>query len=164
MGNYLNYQLGLCAVQVCFEPKITIAKRVIKNLIRNTEGVRFGTMKFKIGGGQVINRIGDPVGNETTAGTLIYGVHNMTLTSVGTLTGEQIRDAGLYFKGQFGFPSPIQLACQPNFVIVVSDGLYTGINPRPEGTKLFSGPPQAMTTRARSRGSRTSGFIRSGSA
>jgi type IV pilus assembly protein PilY1 len=135
VGNYLNYQLGICAVQACTEPKITIAKRAITNLITNTEGVRFGTMKFKVGGGQVINPVG------TDVATLVNGVNAMTLTSVGTLTGEQIRDAGLYYKGQFGFPSPIELACQPNFVIVVSDGLYTGINPRPEGTKLFSGPP-----------------------
>ncbi len=135
VGNYLNYQLGLCAVQVCSEPKITIAKRAITNLITNTEGVRFGTMKFKVGGGQVMQVVG------TDVATLVNGVSAMTLTSVGTVTGEQIRDAGLYFKGQFGYPSPIELGCQPNFVIVVSDGLYTGINPRPEGTKLFSGPP-----------------------
>jgi type IV pilus assembly protein PilY1 len=131
VGNYLNYQLGFCATQTCFEPKITIAKRVITNLITNTEGVRFGTMKFKLGGGQVIS----PVGTAVT--TLVNGVNSMSLTSVGTLTGEQIRDVGLYFKGQFGFPTPIQLACQPNFIIVVSDGLYTGINPRPEGTNRF---------------------------
>jgi type IV pilus assembly protein PilY1 len=135
VGNYLNYQLGICAVQACTEPKITIAKRAITNLITNTEGVRFGTMKFKVGGGQVMSPVG------TDVATLNAGVNAMTLTSVGTLTGEQIRDAGLYFKGQFGYPTPIELGCQPNFVIVVSDGLYTGINPRPEGTKLFSGPP-----------------------
>jgi type IV pilus assembly protein PilY1 len=132
VGNYLNYQLGVCAQAACTEPKITIAKRVISNLITNTEGVRFGTMKFRTGGGQVIH----PAGTAVT--TLVSGVNGMSLTSVGTVTGEQIRDAGLYFKGQFGFPSPITLGCQPNFVIVVSDGLYTGINPRPEGTNRFT--------------------------
>jgi type IV pilus assembly protein PilY1 len=139
VGNYLNYQLGVCAVQTCTEPKITIAKRVITNLISSTEGVRFGTMKFRTGGGLVMH----PVGTDTT--TLINGVNSMTLTSVGTLTGEQIRDAGSYFKGTFGYPSPIELACQPNFVIVVSDGLYTGINPRPEGTNRFTQDHAAFT-------------------
>jgi type IV pilus assembly protein PilY1 len=132
VGNYLNYKLGVCAQAACTEPKITIAKRVISNLITNTEGVRFGTMKFRTGGGQIIHPAG------TAVNTLVSGVNAMSLTSVGTVTGEQIRDAGLYYKGQFGFPSPITLGCQPNFIIVVSDGLYTGINPRPEGTNRFT--------------------------
>jgi type IV pilus assembly protein PilY1 len=137
LGNYLNSQLGACTIAPCTEPKITVAKRVIENVIANTEGVRFGTMKFKSGGGQVISPIGTPVGDVSTPGTLLYGVRNMTQTSVGTMTGEQIRDAGRYYKGQLGFATPIQYECQPNFVIVVSDGLYTGIDPRPEGTNRF---------------------------
>ncbi len=137
VGNYLNSQLGVCATPPCQEPKITIAKRVVENVIANTEGVRFGTMKFKSGGGQVISPIGTPVGDINTAGTLLYGVHNMTQTSVGTMTGEQLRDAGRYYKGQLGLPSPIQYECQPSFVILISDGLYTGIDPRPEGTNRF---------------------------
>ncbi len=138
LGNYLNYQLGVCAVSPCSEPKITIAKRVIENLISSTEGVRFGTMKFTSGGGLVISPIGTPVGTITTPGTLLYGVHNMTQTSVGTVLGEQIRDAGTYYKGQFGYASPIQYSCQANFAIVVSDGLYTGIDPRPQATTLYT--------------------------
>jgi type IV pilus assembly protein PilY1 len=131
-GNYLNYLLGVCAVQTCSEPKIDIAKRAIINLINNTEGVRFGTMKFKSSGGLVIH----PIGTDTT--TLTTGVATMTLTSVGTVTGEQIRDVGQYYKGLGSYPSPIQLECQPNFAIVVSDGLYTGTDPRPQAFARFT--------------------------
>jgi type IV pilus assembly protein PilY1 len=139
LGNYLNYLLGVCAAAPCTEPKITVAKRAIINLIANTEGVRFGTMKFKSGGGQVIHPIGTAVGTTTTPGTLLYGVQNMTQTSVGTVTGEQIRDAGLYYEGRFGFPSPIQLECQPNFIILISDGLWNGtVDPEPQGTARFT--------------------------
>jgi type IV pilus assembly protein PilY1 len=139
MGNYLNYQFGVCAVSPCTEQKITVAKRVVENLIANTEEVRFGTMKFTTGGGQVISPIGTAVGTITTSGTLLYGVHNMTQTSVGTVLGEQIRDAGLYYKGQLaGYSSPIQYECQANFVIAISDGLYTGIDPRPQATTLYT--------------------------
>ena len=46
-GNYLNYQLGFCTGVDCNgEAKIDIAKRVLKNLIDNVTGVRFGFMKF----------------------------------------------------------------------------------------------------------------------
>ena len=133
LGNYLNSQLGLCAAPPCREPKITIAKRVISSLIANTEGVRFGTMKFRSGGGEIMS----PIGTDTS--TINSGVKSMTLTSVGTMTGEQVRDAGLYYRGQLaGFQSPIQFECQANFAIIVSDGLYSGVDPRPEARKLFS--------------------------
>ena len=53
----------------------------------------------------------------------------MALTSVGTPTGDQLNDAGNYFKGTYsGQSSPIQYSCQPNFAIVVSDGLQTSFN------------------------------------
>ncbi len=136
-GNYLNWK---DPASTTTEPKIDIARRVITSVIQNTTGVRFGTTKFKSGGGEIIS----PIGSDTN--TLVNGVKTFTLTSVGTQLGEQLRDAGLYYKGQFGFPSPIQLECQPNFVIVVSDGLYTGsLQPQAEAAKLnaqdFSGLP-----------------------
>jgi type IV pilus assembly protein PilY1 len=127
-GNYLNWK---APASTTTEPKIDIARRVITSVIQNTTGVRFGTAKFKSGGGEIISSIG------SDTNTLVNGVKTFALTSVGTQLGEQIRDAGLYYKGQFGFPSPIQLECQPNFVIVVSDGLYTGsLQPQAEAAKL----------------------------
>jgi type IV pilus assembly protein PilY1 len=127
-GNYLNWK---AAASPTTEPKITIAKRVITNLIKNTSGVRFGTMKFRSGGGEIISPVG------STTATLLAGVNALTAPGgFGTVLGEQIRDAGLYYRGQLGLQSPIQLECQPNFVIVVSDGIYTGIQPWPEAAKL----------------------------
>jgi len=127
-GNYMNWK---DAKSTTTEPKIDIAKQVINSLIRNTSGVRFGTMKFTSARGAIIS----PIGTDTA--TLVTGVTNMTTTSVGTVLGEQIRDAGLYYQGNLGFPSPIQNECQPNFVIVVSDGLFTGsAKPQDEAAKL----------------------------
>jgi type IV pilus assembly protein PilY1 len=135
-GNYLNYLLGVCVAQVCSEPKIDIARRAISNLITNTEGVRFGTMRFKTNGGDMLYPLGTDV-NTLVNG--VKGVKNFSQTSVGTMTGEQIRDVGQYYKGLLApFPSPIQLECQPNFAIVVSDGLYTGIDPRPQAAARFT--------------------------
>jgi type IV pilus assembly protein PilY1 len=127
-GNYLNWK---DPASTTTEPKIAIARRVITSVIQNTTGVRFGTAKFKSGGGEIIS----PIGSDTN--TLVTGVKTFALTSVGTQLGEQLRDAGVYYKGQFGFPTPIQSECQPNFVIVVSDGLYTGsAKPQDEAAKL----------------------------
>jgi len=131
-GNYLNWKNPLA---VTTQPKITIAKQVVANIIQNTAGVRFGTMKFKPAcsgcGGEIIS----PIGSDTT--TLLNGVNNLTAPGgSGTVLGEQIRDAGLYYQGSFGYATPIQYDCQPNFVIAISDGLYTGINPWDEAAKL----------------------------
>ncbi len=52
----------------------------------------------------------------------------MRLTPNGsTPLGEQLRDAGNYFKGTYtGYSSPIQYYCQPNFVILMTDGQQNG--------------------------------------
>jgi len=127
-GNYMNWK---AAASPTTEPKITIAKQVVASLIQNTAGVRFGTMKFRSGGGEIVS----PIGSSTS--TLLAGVNALTAPGgFGTVLGEQIRDAGLYYQGSFGYSSPIQYDCQPNFVIVISDGIYTGIQPWPEAAKL----------------------------
>jgi len=136
-GNYLNYRLGACPTTPCKEPKITIAKRVVSNLISSVDGVRFGTMKFKSGGGEIMS----PVGTDTA--TLLTGITNMTQTSVGTVLGEAMQTADQYYSGT-GYTSPIQLACQPNFLIVITDGLYTGIDPAPVATALYNNDHSAL--------------------
>jgi type IV pilus assembly protein PilY1 len=129
-GNYMNWKAPASATT---EPKVTIAKRVITNVIQNTSGVRFGAMKFRSGGGEVVAPVG------TAKSTLITAINNMTLTSVGTVLGEQVRDTGRYFQGSLGYSSPIQYECQPNFAIVVSDGLWNGtLDPVPEAGKLYT--------------------------
>jgi len=135
-GNYLNYLSSPSSTQV---PKITIAKRVLTNLVGNTEGVRFGLMRFGAntsmgaGGGKIIAPMGSTVATITTA------ISNLTTTGW-TPLGEVMRDAGKYYKGQGDYygdyaTSPIQYDCQPNFVLLVSDGLQNGtLDVRTEAT------------------------------
>ena len=121
-GNYLNYTL--CSSCDGIEPKITIAKRVLANVVNNVDGVRFGLMKLADHGGTVV----EPIRDMTTANraTLVNSINNMSLTSVGTPTGDQLYAAGEYYKGNVSpHASPIQYSCQPNFALVVSDGLQT---------------------------------------
>jgi type IV pilus assembly protein PilY1 len=129
-GNYLNYQLGFCPGAPCVERKIDIAKRTVKTLIDNTVGVRFGVMKFGNnselgqGGGQMVAQIG------TDAVTMKDAIDAIPPSGY-TPLGEQMFDAGQYFKGLplingMQFESPIQLECQPNFIILVTDGKQNG--------------------------------------
>lgn len=119
-GNYLNY--FLCSSCDGIEPKIDIARRVLTTLVQNTDGVRFGAMKLKSQGGQMISAVQDMT--DTNKASLISAINSMAQTSVGTPTGDQLHDAAEYFKGNLaGYSSPIQFSCQANFVIVISDGL-----------------------------------------
>jgi type IV pilus assembly protein PilY1 len=119
-GNYLNYTF--CSSCDGIEPKIDIARRVLGNIVNHVDGVRFGLMKFKDHGGAVVEPIRDMTTTNRT--TLVNSINATTLTSVGTPTGDQIIDAGKYYKGLVSpHASPIQYSCQPSFVIVISDGL-----------------------------------------
>ena len=109
LGNYLNWKLS--GNYPATEQKIVIAKRVITNLINNVDGVRFGAMKFKtpvLAGGTLDGaEMIDPIG--TAKATLINDINSMSLTSVGTVLGEQVYGAGQYFKGldwHIRVPSP----------------------------------------------------------
>jgi type IV pilus assembly protein PilY1 len=142
-GNYLNYQYGFCPVATCVERKIDIAKRVVKNLVQNTPGVRFGVTKFGNnsiqgqGGGQMVAGIGASVA------TIRNAIDTITPSGF-TPLGEFVYDAGQYFKGLTWrngttFGSPIQLECQPNFIILITDGLQNGtMDVRSEATLRFT--------------------------
>jgi type IV pilus assembly protein PilY1 len=130
MGNYLNYQIGFCASGNCLAPKIDIAKRVMKKLVESVKGVRFGVMKFwnngsqGQGGGDMVAEIG------STTGSIQAKIDQMSPFGY-TPLGEFLYDAGLYYKGQAlqngsTYTGPIQLVCQPNFVILITDGLENG--------------------------------------
>ena len=143
LGNYLNYQA--CSSCSGTKKKIDIAKEVLTNLLSNTEGVRFGLMRFANnnfpgqGGGGMVSEIG------TATATMISDLNGIS-PSGWTPLGEQVRDAGLYYEGNFGYTSPIQLACQPNFVIVVSDGLQNGVlDVRVESTNRFNQDHSTLT-------------------
>ena len=53
-------------------------------------------------------------------------------------------DGGRYYKGQTlrngnTYTSPIQLSCQPNFIIMITDGLQNGsVDVRTEATNRFT--------------------------
>ena len=142
-GNYLNYQLGFCASGTCSEKKIDIAKRVLKDLVDSVTGVRFGFMKFwgngsqGSGGGAMVAQMGT---NATVMKASIDAVNPSGFTPL----GEFVKDGGRYYKGQAltngnTYTSPIQLSCQPNFIILISDGLQNGsVDVRTEATNRFT--------------------------
>ncbi|HKF65898.1 MAG TPA: PilC/PilY family type IV pilus protein [Vicinamibacterales bacterium] len=137
-GNYLNYLLGTCANGgACSKPKMDIAKEVINGLLDSVQGVRFGVMTFHYDstgngdGAKVIAQVGSSVSSMKAA------VNNLAPTG-NTPLGDALYDVGQYYKGlktgnntQGPFTSPIQLECQPNFVIFITDGMQTA------GTRLM---------------------------
>lgn len=130
VGNYRNYQL--CGVACAGVPtkKIVIAKSVLTNIVNNTDGVRFGVMRFGgntspgLGGGQMVATIG------SVKGTIVSAINNVSPSGY-TPLGEFLYDAGQYYKGLAlrngtTYTSPIDYSCQPNFVILMSDGKQNG--------------------------------------
>jgi type IV pilus assembly protein PilY1 len=144
VGNYLSFKLGVCASGACTgEKKIDIAKRTLKNLIDSVTGVRFGFMRFDNngsqgqGGGRMVAQMG------TSAAAMKTAIQNISPGGY-TPLGEFLDDGGRYYKGAAlrngnTYTSPIQLACQSNFVILISDGLQNGsVDVRTEGTNRFT--------------------------
>ncbi len=117
LGNYLNYLY--CTTCPGSETKLDVAKRVIGNFINNVQGVRFGVMTFNQSppGAAMVSPIG------TDKATIVNAINGI-VPGGGTPLGGQLRDAGHYYSGIFGgYPSPIQYECQPNFVILITDGM-----------------------------------------
>ncbi len=154
LGNYLNYQIGFCSVVVCAgEKKIDIAKRTLKGLVDNVTGVRFGFMKFWMNdtygsscnssghcGGSMVAQMG------TSAAVMKAAIDAITPFGF-TPLGEFLRDGDNYYKGAQlkngnTYTTPIQPtvgACQPNFIILVSDGLQNGyLNVENEASTSFA--------------------------
>ena len=141
VGNYLNWLATPGAQQVA---KITVAKQVLTKLVTNTEGVRFGLMRFTnngnqgYGGGKILSPVG------TDPATIITQINNLNSDGY-TPLGEMLRNAGNYYKGGVGDytggykTSPIQYECQANYIILMSDGLQNGhLDIRNEATTLFT--------------------------
>jgi type IV pilus assembly protein PilY1 len=141
LGNYLNYQIGFCSSVSCIgEKKIDIAKRVLKSLVDNVTGVRFGFMKFWMndtsGSGCNSNNHcgGSMVAQMGTSPSVMKAAIDAINPNGFTPLGEFMLDAGNYYKGAQlkngnTYTSPIQTtvgACQPNFIILISDGLQNG--------------------------------------
>ena len=104
------------STRVC-ETKLAVAKRTINNMIDNISGVRLGLMKMKTHGGTLVQPIG------TAFATIKTSVSALTASLNSTPLGDSLYDAGQYFKGSYpGYATPIQYACQKNYVILMTDG------------------------------------------
>ncbi len=121
-GNYLNW-IFYHATQEQRDalPQVTrmeVGKVAIESVINSSTGLRFGLMRLNGDtGGIVVSDIG------TDPATLIADLN--TLTGGGlTPTAEAMVDALTYFQTT-GSSAPIQAACQPSYIIVVTDGFPT---------------------------------------
>ncbi|MGD8992223.1 MAG: VWA domain-containing protein, partial [Desulfobacterales bacterium] len=138
LGNFMNYdESGVGETK----SRIEVAQQVITDLINNTDGVRFGLMKFNEDqGGQLVA----PCGTDKT--TLINEVANIT-ASGWTPLAETLAEAGLYFAGMnswynagVSYTSPMQERCQKNYIIVMTDGQSTqDIDSNLTGTPYING-------------------------
>jgi type IV pilus assembly protein PilY1 len=147
LGNWINYDQSGGSMRTRME----VAKDVIKNLIDNTENVRFGLMRFN----QVVN---EGFGHQTDQGgylvarcgtdkeTLKNDIDGFTATDY-TPLAETLAEAGLYFAGKkswfngsdgkysancsdndegcYQYSSPMQYRCQKNYIIIMTDGAPT---------------------------------------
>src|SRR5206468_4181273 len=142
LGNYLNFQIGVCG-GTCTEKKIDIAKRVTKDLVDSVTGVRFGFMRFVNNGSPGAGGCGMVAEMGTNATTIKAAIDTISPGGY-TPLGECMYDGGQYYKGAAlrngqTYSSPIQLACQPNFIIMITDGLQNGsIDVRTESTNRFA--------------------------
>lgn len=143
VGNYRNF---LAAPTTESEYRITIAKRVIENLVSalDDSAVRLGLMRFddqKDDGGKMILPVGS---TDEQFRTVLNAPSNQDpLAAKGTTpVAEALSEAGLYFAGEAPwvtylggdyntsaflsggtYISPAQWRCQKNYVILISDGL-----------------------------------------
>jgi type IV pilus assembly protein PilY1 len=132
-GNYMNYLSSIGGDE--FVPKLTIAKKVITNFLNTVNGVRVGAIVFNRAvnndseGGHIQSMITSLT--TQTRQQLITDINSIEAT-IWTPLAETLYEAGLYFKGgpsYFNPPqnyvSPIQVSCQRNYVIIITDGEST---------------------------------------
>ena len=148
-GNWINW----LTTEGQSLPKIQIAKKVLRDLINSTVGVKFGLMIFNNNDGgylafpvsdmetgtnkdNLLNTIGDPVDLANLCDDT--GTNNdlkLCAPGSGTWTplGETLYEAMRYYSGgliEFGvgagsYTSPIEYACQKNYVVLITDGMST---------------------------------------
>ena len=135
-GNYLNYLD--CTTCGTSQSKISIMKSVVTNLIASTTGIRFGAMTYSAGGGKMLDDIADMTSANQTQ--IISDINGIVTQSASNPIGEQLKATGDYYEGHLaGHSSPMQYSCQPNFVILLTDG-YTKVSTDPtvEATALYT--------------------------
>jgi type IV pilus assembly protein PilY1 len=137
------------STQICTtinESKNQIARNVVTDLIRTTDGVNFGVMRFYSSddGSTFITRTVDGsnytsdlkdmdeihTGTTTNRDALIDVVNNIPAQDW-TPLAESLYESMRYFTGgnsafqSINYTSPIQASCQPNYVILITDGMST---------------------------------------
>jgi type IV pilus assembly protein PilY1 len=123
-GNYRNY---IASGGDGEERKLDIAKGVLTNFLNTINGVKLGAMVFNYDEG---GKIQTTIKSLTDDGRsqLIRDINNIT-ASTWTPLAETLYEAGLYFKGGssyfnqgVSYISPIEYACQRNYVVIITDG------------------------------------------
>ncbi len=122
IGNFMNYDESGVGTP---KSRIEVAQQVITDLVNNTDGVRFGLMKFNWDqGGQLIAPIG------ASKATLVAEIADINADGW-TPLAETLAEAGLYFAGMNSwynsgtYTSPMQERCQKNYIIIMTDGQST---------------------------------------
>jgi type IV pilus assembly protein PilY1 len=128
-GNYMNYLASIGGDET--EQKLVIAKRVISNFLNTIHGVRVGVMVFNNSseGGHIQSHITSLT--TETRNQLISDINDIN-AETWTPLAETLYEAGIYFKGgpsyfnsNTTYSSPIQVSCQRNYVVIITDGEST---------------------------------------
>ncbi len=127
-GNYMNYlNAGLTDST---NPKIEYTKAVIRSFLDTAKGLKVGLMIFNDSeGGHIVSDVVELTAeNKASLKASVSDLRPETWTPL----AETLWEAGLYFKGAdsyFNSPkkytSPIQFACQKNYIILITDGNST---------------------------------------
>ena len=130
-GNYINFLVSSTGDTDPSLPKLTIAKRVVSELVQTTDEVNFGLMVFNQSQG---GRLAFPVSDMTTGTNRTDLVNTINALNGETWTplAETHYEAMRYYSGQSSYfnagtnyTSPIQYACQKNYIILMTDGMST---------------------------------------
>lgn len=130
-GNYINFLVSGSGDSDPTTPKLTIAKRVVTDLVQTTDSVNFGLMIFNQSqGGRLAFPVSDmTVGtNRTTLINTINALAGDTWTPLAETQYEAMRyysGQSSYFNSGTNYTSPIQYTCQKNYIILMTDGMST---------------------------------------
>src|SRR4030066_2486344 len=130
-GNFINFLVSSTGDTDPSLPKLTIAKRVVSELVQTTDEVNFGLMVFNQSQG---GRLAFPVSDMTTGTNRTDLVNTINALNGETWTplAETHYEAMRYYSGQSSYfnsgtnyTSPIQYTCQKNYIILMTDGMST---------------------------------------
>ena len=117
--------------------RIGIAKNVIKLLMQDsalTDGANFGFMEW---GSNATIKV--PV-KQSGAQDILAMINNVSANGGGTQPNRAVLLAKSFYNGTTSYPSPIDANanCQNNFVILISDGSFSGTSPNATVLSLYN--------------------------